>query len=92
MALLTLEHLRSDIVGSTANGALPLTIELKLGGETKITDLDLHLVVEEEVAQLQISVDDAMTVEVLDSGADLVDIALDLELVQSLTSAQKLVK
>ena len=92
VTLLALEHLRSDIVGSTANGALSLTIELKLGGETEIADLDLHLVVEEEVTQLQISMDDAMTVKVLHSGADLVDIALDFELVQSLTSAQKLVK
>ena len=92
VTLFAFEDLRRDIVGSTANRALPLTIKLELGSETEIADLDLHLVVKEEVAQLQISVDDAMTVEVLDSGADLVDVALDFELMEALTPAQELVQ
>lgn len=92
VARLSFEHFRCDVVRRTADSSFLLTIEVELGGEAEIAELDLHFVVEEEVTQLQISMDDAMTVEVLDSGADLVDIALDLELVQSLTSAQKLVK
>ena len=60
MALLSFENLRSDIVGSTTNGSFPLTIELELGGKTEITNLDLHLVVEEKVAELEISVNDPM--------------------------------
>lgn len=35
---------------------------------------------------------DAMTVKVLNGGTDLVDVALDLELVQALTAAQQLVQ
>ena len=92
MTLLAFEHLRGDIVRSTADRALALSIELKLGSETEITDLDLHLVVEEEITELQVSVNNAMTVKVLDSLANLVDIALDFELVKPLTTAEKLVE
>ena len=92
VTLLALEHLGSDVVGSTANGTLPLSIELKLGGETKITDLDLHLVVEEQITELQISVNDAMTVQILDSGTDLVNVALNLELVKALSATEQLIQ
>lgn len=92
MTLLAFEDLRCDIVGSTANRALPLTVELELGSETEITYFDFHLVVKEQVTELQISMDDAMTVEVLDGSADLVDVALDFEFVESLTSTQELIQ
>ena len=45
VTLLAFEDLRGDIVWSTTNSALPLTIELEFRCETKISDLDLHLVV-----------------------------------------------
>ena len=86
MTLLAFEDLRRDIVGSTANRALSLTVELELGSETEITYFDFHLVVKEQVTELQISMDDAMTVEILDGSADLVDVALDFKFVESLTS------
>ena len=92
MALLSLEHFRGDIVGRTADRSLALTIELKLGCQTEITDLNLHLVVEEEVTELEISMNDAMTVKVFDSCADLIDVTLDFELVEALTTAQQLVQ
>lgn len=92
MTLLALEDLGGDIVGSTTNGTLALTVEFKLGCETKITNLDLHLVVKEEVTKLEISMDDAMTVQVLHSSADLVDVALDLEFVQALTASEQLIQ
>ena len=92
VTLLALEHFWGDIVRSTADGTLALSIELELGGETKITDLNLHLVVKEEITEFEISMDDAMTMQVLDGSANLVDIALDFKLVQTLTSSQKLIK
>lgn len=92
MTLLALKHLRCDIVGSTTDGSLALSIELQLGSKTEITNLDLHLVVKEEVAKLEISMNDAMTVKVLNGGTDLVDVALHLELVKALTAAQQLVQ
>ena len=81
MTLLAFENFGSDIVWSTADSTLTLTIELKLGGQTEISDLDFHLVVNEEVTKLEISVDDAMTVKIFDGSADLIDVALHLELV-----------
>ncbi len=92
MTLLALEDLGGDIVGSTTNGTLALTVEFKFGCETEITNLDLHLVVKEEVTKLEISMDDAMTVQVLHSGADLVDVALDFEFVQALSASEQLIQ
>lgn len=51
VTLFALEHLRCDIVRSTANRTLPFAIELELGGKTKIADLHFHLVVKEQVTQ-----------------------------------------
>ena len=92
MALLSLEHLRGDIVGRTADRALTLTIELKLCCQTKITDLNLHLVVKEEVTELEISMNYTMTVKVFNRGTDLINVTLDFELVEALTAAQQLVQ
>jgi hypothetical protein len=60
-----------------------LSIELKFGGKTKITYLDFHLVVEEEITEFEISVNDSMGMKILYGVADLDDIALDLQLVES---------
>ena len=67
VTLLTFEHLRRNIVRSTADSALSLAIELQFGSQTEVTDLDFHFVVNEEIAELQITVDHAMRVHVLDS-------------------------
>ena len=62
VALLAFEHLGSDIVRSTANSALALAIKLELGSEAEVTDFDLHLVVEEEVAEFEVTMDDSVRV------------------------------
>lgn len=80
MTLLALQHFGCDIVRRTANGTLALTIELEFCSQTEITNFDLHFVVKEEVTKLQISMDNPMTVEVLDSRADLINVALDFQL------------
>jgi hypothetical protein len=36
------EDLRGDVVGGAAESALPLAIEVNLGGETEIAQLDLQ--------------------------------------------------
>ena len=90
--MLALKNLWSDIVWSTTDGSLSLSVELKLGGQTEISDLDLHLVVKEEITELEISMDNSVTVKVLDGGADLADIALDFQLVKSLPSSNQLIE
>ena len=92
MTLLSLKHLGGDVVRCTADRTLALTVELELGSETKITNLDLHLFIDEEVTKLKISMDDAMAVQVFDGLGNLVNVALNLELVEALATSQKLVQ
>ena len=80
MATLALQHFGRDVIRRSANGALFLSVEIEFGSQAKITQLDLHLVVEEQVAQFQITVDDAMRVQVFESVDYLYCIALHLEL------------
>lgn len=92
VTLLSLENLWSNIIWSTTDGSLSLSVELKFGGQTEITYLDFHLVVEEEITEFEISVNDSVGMKILYGVADLDDIALDLQLVESSPSSQKFVK
>ena len=91
VAALALEYLGGDIVRRTANRALLLTIEVKLRGKAKITQFDLHFVVEEEVAKFEVTVDDSVRVKVLEGGNNLGCVALHLQFVESLTALEQLV-
>lgn len=51
----------------------------------KITYLDLHVVIEEDVAQLQVSVDDSVVVQVVDTLEQLSHVVAGLRLSDSLT-------
>lgn len=51
----------------------------------KITDLDIHVIVEEDVAELQVSVDDSVGVQVLDTFEQLGHVVASLWLSHSLT-------
>ena len=92
MTLLALQNFGSDVVGSTANGSLPLSVKFELGGQTKVTNFDFHFVIQEQVTNFEISVNDSVRVKVLDSIADLQHIALDLELNKSLSPPEQLVQ
>ena len=61
-------------------------------GEGEAANLERAVLVQQEVGRLQISVDDAVTVQVLHSGAELVDVALNLKFVKSLPPSKKLVQ
>ena len=92
MTLLSLENFWCDIVWSTTNGSLSLSIELKLGCQTKITDLDLHLVIKEQITQLEISMNDSVGVQILNGITNLNNIALNLEFMQSSSPPQKFIQ
>jgi len=90
--LLALEDFGGDIVGRATNRTLPLPIEFEFGCQTEVTYFDFHFIVKKEVSQLEISMDDSMRVQVPHCVANLNNIALDLELNQSLSSPEQFVQ
>ena len=86
MTISGIEHFWCKIVRSSANCALAFTLVENLRCESKVTDFQAHAFGEEQVAELQISVDHAMGVQVLERVNDLLGVALDLELVEALAT------
>ncbi len=54
--VLVLQDFGRDVVRRAADGFLLLALELQFGGQAEVAQFDLHLVVQEQVAQLQTSV------------------------------------
>jgi hypothetical protein len=65
VARLALQDLRRDVVGSAADGFAALVGVAQRGGQTKVTNLDAHVAVDKQVAQLQIAVNNEVSVQVL---------------------------
>lgn len=65
MALLALKDLRRYVVGRTADSALTFAIKLQLSCQAEVSDLDFHLVIDEEVTKFEVAVDDSVAVHVL---------------------------
>ena len=76
---LLVQHLRRDVVGRPADR--PLLLLTKPGGQAKVADLDRHAGGEEEVAELQVPVDDLLLVDVGHALAQLGKVVLVLVLV-----------
>ena len=85
MAHFAFEDFRGDVVGGAANGLFLFAFKLKAGGQAKITQLDLHLVVEKEVAQLEVSVDHAVGNQILKTLNNLDQVALNFQFCEALT-------
>lgn len=91
VAVLAFQNLGGDVVGGAANGALAFAVELQLGGQPKVTNFDLHVVAEEQVAELEIAVNDPVAVELPQGGHNLDGLALHFELSQPLSAAQQVI-
>lgn len=50
---LAFEDLWGDVIGSAADGLLLLLVVLKTGGQSEVAKLDLHVLVDEEVAEFE---------------------------------------
>lgn len=87
-----LQHLGSDVVGRTADRALLLALEIEFGCKTEVAELYLHFVVNEKITKLDVTMDDSVLVQELQSAYDLVRVALDLELVQTFAPLQQFIE
>lgn len=92
MTLLAIDNFWRDVVRSPTDCALAFPIELDLRSKTEVTDLDLHLVCQEEVAELEVSVHDAVLVHILDSHEKLNAVALDFDLCEVLPALYQIVQ
>ena len=71
---LFLKDFRGDVVGCSAKGALSFPVIVDLCGQSKVTQFDLHVVVEENVSQLQITVDYFVVMQILHTNQHLLEI------------------
>jgi hypothetical protein len=81
--------LGGDVVGRATNGLFALFGVNEESSEAKVADFDLHLVREEEVAELQVAVDNVRLVEGKDDVDDLEEVALRLRLGEILAALFK---
>ena len=64
---ITLNNLRGDVIGSSANRFSLFVGMFQLGGQSKITNLDTNVTIQEEITQFQVTMNDAIFVEILNS-------------------------
>lgn len=69
---------RGDVLGHVTS--VFLRINRKAAGKTKVTNLELTVGIDEEVARLEISVEDIGGVDVLEAAEDLVDERLEVSI------------
>ena len=73
------QDLRSNVIGRSAGGESSLAVMIHLGAESEVPNFDLHLVVEENIAKLDIPMDNSFLMQVLQSTEQLQHVAFGLE-------------
>lgn len=91
MTAFAFKDLGSNVVRSTANCSLFLSVEVEFGSQAEVAQLDFHFFVKEEVSKFEVAVNDSVRVEVLEGAYNLGGVALHFQLVQALTPLKKLV-
>ena len=61
-----LNDFRCNVIGCPTNGFAFFVAIVDAGGQSQITDLDVQLLVEKQIAQFEIPVNDILVVQVLD--------------------------
>lgn len=91
MPALALQNFRSNVVGCATNSALFLSVVVELRSQAEVAQFDLHLVVEEQVSQLQVPVDDPVRVQVLQSCDYLQRVTLYFKFMEPFTALEEFV-
>ena len=86
LLLVAVDDLGGDVVGSTADGLALLVGTGQTGGQTKVSHLDVEVLVQKEIAQLEVAMDDVDAVHVPNGVKELLHVVLDLRLCESLPS------
>lgn len=86
------QDLGRDVVGRAADGSLFFAVEFELGGQPEVSQLELVLLPKEQITELEVSVDDAVGVEVLECLDRLHDIVLHLLVCQFLPPLDEFVE
>lgn len=89
---LLLEDLWSNIVGSTTDCFLDVPFVANARGQPEVAYLGVHLVVDKNVAQLQVAMDDPCLMNIRKGLDDLADVRAGLELCQSFPSLDQILE
>ena len=92
MADLALEDFGGDVVGGAADGFLLLAFKFQSRSQPEVAQLDLHFIVQEQVSELEVSVNDAVGDEVLKTLNNLDQVALDFQFGETFTSFKQFVE
>lgn len=90
--MFTFQHLRRDIIGCSTYSSLALAVELQLGCKTEVANLYFQLAIQKQVAKLEISMNDAVSMQVLDCITDLYHVVFYFLLYKSLPSPQQFIQ
>ena len=86
------EHFWCKIIRSSANCSFTLTLVENLRSQSEISNLESHSLCEEQVSQLQVSVNHFVLVDVLHRLYQLVNVKSSFYLVQSLSTLNQIGK
>jgi hypothetical protein len=92
VAIFILKHLRRKVVRCSADSLFAFSFIVDLGSEAEVSNLKLHPLGEEQVSELEISVDDLVLVNVFHTLDELLDVVASFELVKTLASSHQVTK
>ncbi len=74
------QYLRSYIIGSPTSRISSILRGFEFGGESEITNFELHFAIYEHIAQFEVPMDNVGSVQIFDSIYKLQSVTTDLEL------------
>ena len=92
MPCFPIENLRCDIIWCATDCVFFLSIEFQFRSKTEVPEFDFHFLIEEQVSQLEISVNYMMTMQVFQSDDNLLHVTLNFKFCESFPSLEELIQ